>query len=97
MYHICEECGRGFEASRSGERFCSQACKNRYYYRKNHISEAPREIRVCEECGKEFKPKTKRSRFCCRVCAERKRNRSNFYAKRNRVPKEKTSDQKAEG
>lgn len=97
MYHKCIQCGKGFEASRSGEKFCCQECKDRFYYLKKHVSKAPDEIRICEECKKEFRPKTKRSRFCCRACAERNRHRRDYYAQRNRISEKKTSDQKAEG
>ena len=93
MFHVCKQCGKGFEAATSREHFCSLTCKNRYHYsRKQSV-----ETRICEECKKEFLPKTKRSRYCCRACAERNRHRRDYYAQRNRISEKKTSDQKAEG
>ena len=96
MYHICEQCGKEFEARTNNEHYCSEKCKNQHYYQQNRKSIAPQETRICKECGKAFKPKTKRSYFCSRDCAEKNRHRRDYNAKRNRVPEAETITEKGE-
>lgn len=85
MFHVCPVCGQGFEARTSNERFCSQKCKNRFFYLGNKKSKVPPESRICAECGKTFIPKTKRSRFCSRNCGEKNRKRREYHEQRARV------------
>lgn len=65
LRHVCETCGRGFNAfrSRPNPRYCSAACApNRLQC----------EMRNCEECGREFQvtPHTGRYRkTCSRACS----------------------------
>ena len=96
MYHVCEQCGKGFDARTNNEHYCSEKCKKRHYYLLNRKSTAPQETRVCEECGKLFRPKTKRSRFCTRECAEKNRHRRDYNAKRTRILEKKTEPEEGE-
>lgn len=52
----CIRCGNNFVQKSSGQKYCSQKCKN-YLYKK-----------ICVICKKEFESKNKNTKVCCRSC-----------------------------
>lgn len=63
---VCENCGKSFIATITGQnRFCSNKCRASYR-RKSGVDN---EIRQCEYCGKEFEVnKYAKTRTCSRSC-----------------------------
>lgn len=68
---ICSCCGKNYTGeihSKSGNTFCSNACKSRYLRHKRASDKS--EKRVCVICGKEFMTSPwSKSKTCSRSCA----------------------------
>lgn len=66
---ICEGCGEEFTPKQYRSRFCSTACQDRIWHRKQQ-SKSDKPVRAClgRDCGKQFVAKRKDQRFCSPEC-----------------------------
>lgn len=76
MRTACEQCGAEFEKRRDGQRFCSNACANSNWRKRNRVPRVAITFTCAyRRCGRTVVTQTdrldKRTRFCCREC-ERK-------------------------
>lgn len=70
----CPVCNRAFVPTRTGQRYCSAACRA-----KAHRRTAPRESQTCSQCERPFIPTRKGQRYCSAECAHAA-NRPRFIA-----------------
>jgi hypothetical protein len=63
----CLSCGNGFKQQTGNQRFCSSACRYKYYQDKRGGS--PLAHVTCDECGAEFMQRVGIQRFCSSDCA----------------------------
>lgn len=72
----CETCGRPFEATSAGQRFCSRACSNG---QKAGVPGVSRVERTCEVCESVYTASHAQQETCGRACGvELRRRRSNL-------------------
>lgn len=59
--YVCQNCGKTFESTRVGSKFCSNNCRSAAR-RKSGVDNV---IKICERCGAEYEQnKYQKSRFC---------------------------------
>ena len=72
---VCKQCGKKFESTKVGSKFCCNNCKSKWRREQGFDNET----RKCECCGKEFiVNKYSKTKTCSRECAAKlRRNRRN--------------------
>lgn len=80
----CIQCGEVYKSRRVVQKFCSEACKNKFH-RKNNIKV---KIKVCKLCGKEFTCTNNSQLYCnnkCYLIAKNKRDKELYVKRKSNV------------
>lgn len=75
-------CGKMFEPYRSFQRFCSEACREKYWKTKSYYVKKTIVTLMCKECGKPFETNDDKRKYCSKTCYSK-------HEASRRKPKEK--------
>lgn len=65
----CDECGKGYKATRNAQRYCGKRCNARAAERRYKAGSPKPRICVCAHCRERFRSSRTNARFCGRSCA----------------------------